>query len=316
VSSEYHIKNLVFEGGGVAGIAYGGALTVMEEHNLLENVIRVGGASAGVIVATLFAIGYTAQEIKNIIIETKFSSFKDDSFGVIRDTVRLTQDYGWHKGNAFKSWLEEYITDKFGFVNVTFKDLDLKVRNGQFGMKHLYVLGTNLTQQKSEIYSHETTPDMLIIEAVRISMSIPFFFQCVRKGDDILVDGGVADNYPIKLFDKGKYYLTYFPTDTTITNPETLGFRLDTKKEIEANKTWGNTAVKIDDLSSYIAAIISYFMETANKRHLTKKDKERTIFIDKGHIKATDFDLSDEDVSLLIQNGEEAVKSFFKLDSI
>jgi NTE family protein len=316
------IRNLIFEGGGCAGIAYGGALTLMDDHKLLDNVERVGGTSAGAITACLMAIGYSASEIQGIIKDTKFSSFQDDSFGVIRDSVRLMKDYGWHKGETFKEWLGEHITEKFGYVGVTFADLDRKVKTGMLGMKHLYVVGTNLTKQRSEIYSHETTPDMLIVDAVRISMGIPFFFQCVKNKDgDILVDGGVANNYPIKMFDKREYY-NPFPLNThpepgkSITNAETLGFRLDTQKEIDANETWGNVAVEIDDLSSYIGAVLAYFMETANKKHLTDADRRRTIFIDKAHIKATDFDLTEEDVDLLTENGRNAVKKFFGLDSV
>jgi len=159
---------------------------------------------------------------------------------------------------------------------------------------------------------------MLIADAVRISMGIPFFFQCVENKDgDILVDGGVANNYPVKMFDKRKYYNQHAKTPNSeekLFNPETIGFRLDTQEEINANKDWGNTSVEINSLSDYIGAVLSYFMETANKKHLTEADRRRTIFIDKAHIKATDFSLTDEDVDLLIKNGEKAVKKFYELE--
>lgn len=307
-----HITNMVFEGGGCAGIAYGGALVLMDKHHLLDTVDRVGGTSAGAITACLLSLGYKAHEIQSIIKETKFSSFQDDSFGLIRDSVRLIKDYGWHKGETFTRWLFRYVADKFGYTDATFKDLDRKVKTGKYGMKHLYVIGTNLSKQRAEIYSYETTPDMLIVDAVRISMGIPFFFQCVRnKAGDILVDGGVANNFPIRLFD---------PTNTTTgkqeANPETLGFRLDTSQEIIANRDWENATTEINDFGDYIGAVLTYLMEMANKRHLTECDRARTVFIDKAHIKATDFDLSDEDIDLLTKNGENAVKTFFKLDSI
>lgn len=312
------IKNLVFEGGGVAGVAYGGALTLMNEHDLLDDVIRVGGTSAGAITACLMAIGYSATEIQNIIIDTKFSSFKDDSFGVIRDSIRLMTNFGWNKGETFKTWLRKYIIKKFDYVNVTFADLDRKVKTGMFGMKHLYIVGTNLTKQRSEIYSHETTPNMSILDAVRISMGIPFFFQCIRnKEGDILVDGGIANNFPIKMFDKAKYYnkLSVNKFNKNMLNPETLGFRLDTSQEIIANRNWENATTKINDFKDYISAVLSYLMEMANKRHLTHCDCRRTVFIDKGSIKATDFNLTGDDVNLLTRNGRIAVKIFFGLDS-
>ena len=48
----YPFKNLVFQGGGVKGIAYGGALDVLDKKGILKNIIRVAGTSAGAINAT------------------------------------------------------------------------------------------------------------------------------------------------------------------------------------------------------------------------------------------------------------------------
>src|SRR5690606_11605033 len=71
----------------------------------------------------------------------------------------------------------------------------------------LYVVGTNLSTGYAEFFSHERHPDMPLIEAVRISMSIPLFFAARRFGPrkDVYVDGGVILNYPVKLFDRLRY---------------------------------------------------------------------------------------------------------------
>lgn len=42
----YPFRNLVFEGGGVKGIAYVGAMNVLEKEEILKNIVRVGGTSA------------------------------------------------------------------------------------------------------------------------------------------------------------------------------------------------------------------------------------------------------------------------------
>ena len=54
----YHFRNLVFEGGGVKGIAYIGAMKVLKDEGILQNITRVGGTSAGAINAALFALGF------------------------------------------------------------------------------------------------------------------------------------------------------------------------------------------------------------------------------------------------------------------
>ena len=97
--NKYHFKNLVFEGGGVKGIAYVGALKKLEEEDILQNIERVAGTSAGAMVAVLIGLGYTAEELRTILWDINFQNFLDDSWGFVRDTKRLLYDYGWYKGD-------------------------------------------------------------------------------------------------------------------------------------------------------------------------------------------------------------------------
>lgn len=71
------IKNLIFKGGGVLGIAYAGALTELESRDILHGIERTAGTSAGAITAALVALRYTASEIHEIVKQTDFSSFQD-----------------------------------------------------------------------------------------------------------------------------------------------------------------------------------------------------------------------------------------------
>lgn len=317
VKKSYDIKNLVLEGGGVSGSAYCGALETMHDFGLFDSIERVGGTSAGMITALLIAIGYSPSEITRIVRQTKFSSFQDDSFGVIRDSYRFIKHYGWHKGDSFKKWIKKHIQNKLGYADVTFRELSYLAGKGEANAKHLYAVGTNLTKQRVEIYSRNTTPDMLIADAARISMSIPFFFQCVRNKDgDILVDGGVANNFPIRLFDKNRFIPSmdsshFNNPEGFIINPQTLGFKLDTKTEIDIANLGIDANVKIDSIQDYTKAIVTYLMDQANTKHLTSADLNRTVLIDRAGIKATDFDLTDEDTEKLMSNGRIAVEKHF-----
>ena len=64
------VNNLVFEGAGVKGIAYVGAVQEMESKKLMDSVKRVGGTSSGAIVALMISLGYSGKEIENIILKT------------------------------------------------------------------------------------------------------------------------------------------------------------------------------------------------------------------------------------------------------
>ena len=315
--SNYNFRNLVFEGGGVKGIAYGGALHELEQRGILSDIKRVAGTSAGAITAVLLAVGYTHKEVSDIVAETNFNNFSDDSSGIVRDTKRLISDFGWHKGNFFKRWIGKHIRNKTGKKDLTFqqlKDLDNTL--------DLYLVATNLSDQVSEIFSYKHTPDVAIRDAARMSMSIPLFFKCVRYGSDkdIMVDGGVAWNYPLNIFDHTSYLdnpqngeeVDYNDSQDYVFNHETLGFRLDSRKEIEFNRSnWSNVPKEIDNILNYAIALVGFMHIMANKKHLHKNDWNRTIFIDTLDVNTTDFDLPESKIKALLKNGKKGVSDYF-----
>ena len=116
-------RNLIFEGGGVKGIAYVGAMQVLEQRGILKKIGRVGGTSAGAINALLFALGFDIPSQLQLLESTNFKKFMDDSFGVIQDIKRLTKLFGWFKGDFFSSWTGKIIKEKLGNEKATFKNL-------------------------------------------------------------------------------------------------------------------------------------------------------------------------------------------------
>src|ERR1700704_3208658 len=71
------IHNLVFEGAGIRGIAYAGAIEELENKKVLPGVKRIGGTSAGAVTALMLSLGYSANEIAGLISKTNFSKFND-----------------------------------------------------------------------------------------------------------------------------------------------------------------------------------------------------------------------------------------------
>src|SRR5262245_59229627 len=61
------VTNLVLEGGGVKGVAYAGALQVLQAKDVLPNIHQVAGTSAGSIAAALVALGYTPDEVQALL---------------------------------------------------------------------------------------------------------------------------------------------------------------------------------------------------------------------------------------------------------
>jgi NTE family protein len=290
----------------------------------------VGGTSAGAINATLFALGYDIAEQRRILKKLDFNNFMDDSWGLVRDTERLIKKFGWYKGDFFHHWISGLINKKLKNPHATFRDLR------SAGQPDLYVYGTNLSTRFGEVFSVEHTPTTRIADAVRISMSIPLFFAAFRNArNDVYVDGGVLNNFPVKLFDREKYiqksdrpkmavktsyyqeenkrFLKKHPQSSPyVYNKETLGFRLDSKQEIGVFRDGAEPQHEnVADFFDYIKALVGTLMDSQLNAHLHSDDWQRTIYIDTLGVGTTDFDLTETMKNKLEQSGRMGANHYF-----
>jgi NTE family protein len=323
----YHFRNLVFEGGGVKGVAYIGALEALEQRGILGQIRRVGGTSAGAITALLVGLNYPLGEIRNILSELDFRKLLDASFGLVRNTERLVSDFGWYKGDFFRTWVGQLIAARAGSPDATFDSLR---RRGDF--REMYFMGTNLSTRFGEVFSAEHTPRVGLADAVRISISLPLFFACRRSPrGDVYVDGGVLDNYPVKLFDREKYVgpegrrrTEYYDAHNAelqragraispyVYNKETLGFRLDSAAEIAAFRDQAEPVHRpIDDFFDYTVALVQTILGVQEDRHLHSDDWQRTVYIDTLGVRATDFTLDAAIKAALVQAGRAGCERYF-----
>lgn len=290
-----NIKNLVLEGGGVKGIAYAGAIEILEKANLLKKLKRVAGTSAGAITATLLSLQYSAKEIAEIVTGLDLTAFEDKL-----DPLRVVTKYGLYKGEAFLDWIKEKIHKKGFDPKATFKDLH------KAGCKDLYLFATDLSTRELKEFSYEITPNAIVAEAVRSSMSIPLFFEAWKftnkiPDDHIYVDGGVIYNFPLPAFDyEGE------------PNQETLGLHLD-------NLTG---KVKPSDLSydhilGYVKNLFDTMLEAqAIDFEQDPEELSRTIRIDDLGISATDFKINAKQKQKLFDSGKQAALNYLKKNGI
>ena len=313
-------ENLVFEGAGIRGIAYSGVLKEMENSGILKDISRVGGTSAGAITALMVSLGYNSKEIYEIISETKFQKFNDGEFIFFGGFSRLTKKYGWYKGDEFTKWLEKIIENKTGDSEITFKKLDEKK------YKQLYVTATCMNKQKLLIFSSETYPQMKVKDAVKISMSIPLYFEAVFidslgrvyknnkkiKNLDVVVDGGIIGNFPIFIFDS----ITVDSSNNKIRTPNfrTLGVRIDSDSQIKSDSIDKELApIEINKISDYLGAFYIIILENLNRNQLIPEDWERTISISSVGISPKIKKLTPDQKMALIKSGEQHTQAFFKL---
>ena len=158
-------ENLVFQGGEPKGIAYIGALRVLEKKKVLGNIRRLAGTSSGAITTTFLALGYSVDEAEQHLMGMQLIEFMDSSvdkkalialisspknegctFSKVLGHIRNSFEYskilhhflnspGLCKGDVFLQWISQAIKDKTGDPNLTFGEL--RDRAGSHGFKHL-----------------------------------------------------------------------------------------------------------------------------------------------------------------------------------
>ena len=291
-------RNLAVEGGGVKGLAYPGALQVLQTADILPKIERVAGTSAGSIVAALIALGYSPEQMQSLMLDLDFKQFEDGS--TLGGPGRFFTRFGWFKGDYFLEWMQCRVKERTGNPNATFADL----HKDPAKFNDLYVLSTDLSRRRSQVVSNDTSPDLPVAQAVRASMSIPLFFEAFYVDDalfketgqkqDLFVDGGVLDNYPIELFDQDGV------------NPQTLGLHLFDQGAPR------NPDYKIDSFPEYARNLFEALLNVqVNAFKNSPDDQKRTIIINNLGVRTTDFDLSQELKCKLIQQGVIAACKHF-----
>ncbi|CAH1795631.1 unnamed protein product [Owenia fusiformis] len=206
----YDYTNLILEGGGNKGLAYCGAIKILDEKGIFSNLYRYAGSSAGAMMATLLAFGYSSSEIEDIARRESPQTFLDAKFGIVSLLWNLIRHKGWHPGKRVETICQFYAEKKFGNPKLSF--MELYEKSG----RELCIIVTNLTTMSVEYFHPKTTPDVSIALAVRMSAALPGMVQPVileRHGiKHCYIDGGVLCNYPIHCFDG--WYLSMDPKDS------------------------------------------------------------------------------------------------------
>lgn len=288
------IENLVFRGGGVKGIAYCGALRVLSEQGMLDNVKRYAGSSAGAITAALLAVGYTIEEMENTFRTLDMLQFKDSKGSLIAKAERLYKKFALYEGNYFFTWMTGCIEKKTN-PNITFKEL-----KETFG-KELVIVGACISHMEVVYFNYKEFPDMPIRDALRISMSIPIMFEPVRIQDHVYVDGGLADNFPLFVFDSEENTTSCRHANV---NMKTLGMFL------QENKTREAVTRDINKIKDFMECLLDTVKLRIATLAIKPGDSERTMYIQTHHIRATDFDISEDEKNLLYDEGQKAARLF------
>ena len=273
----------LFGGGAVRGISYIGTIKALEELKISSETL--GGSSVGSIFASLLAVGYSSEELKDIFAQVNFNLFKDISIGI-------GPIFAFSKGEVFLEWIRELIEKKFygdkyqKNLNkaVTFRDID----------KNLIIITTDLKSFKCVEFSKKETPDYEIASAIRISCSMPGLMKPLEYNNMLLVDGDLQKSYPMwKLSD-----------NIFKSNDRILEFRLE--GYYEENEITGV------DYANAVYSCMTACSTDFVKSLYGEKDRFDYIVLNTGDIVVVDFNINEEKRNELIKSGFEQTMRYFK----
>ncbi len=188
---------LVLEGGGALGLAHIGVIQWLEEHRIPVNY--VAGTSMGGLVGGIYATGYSAAEVKDLVETINWDQvlqgqtpYKDLSFRRKQDAVEYPNhlEFGLRKGLQFPEGFNSgqdvvMILDRIALPYSEVKDFnDLPIP--------FACVATDLVTSKAFVFRQGS-----LSLALRSTMSLPGIFSPVRWDGHIFADGGLMDNLPI-----------------------------------------------------------------------------------------------------------------------
>ena len=174
------------------------------DPNFLKKVKTIIATSGGTIVACLIALGYDFVTIKNYLMNIDFKSFKNI------DYLNIYNGYGIDSGDNITSMMRNIIKKKVGDGDATLEDLH------DFSGIELIFTGTCLNTYTTTYFSYKTYPNMPLVTAIRISISIPFYFTHVNYNDKVYVDGALLEYFPVSKTEELKKNGTIKQSDTII----------------------------------------------------------------------------------------------------
>jgi predicted acylesterase/phospholipase RssA len=238
---------------------------------------------------------------------------------IYRHVFSFEEAGGLYSADAFVEWLIEKL------------DADGRAYSGktlaQFHEatgRHFTVIAADTSEGQMLILNHNTAPDLPVVMAVRMSMSVPLLWQEViwqagwgtYRGDDIaghaIVDGGVVSNFPIELFLSTSPHVMALmgePSD------DVMGFLLDEKKVVPnaPDKPGSNIKESNIDLGNVASvrriAGLANTMSQAHDKLVMRDYKQKVVRLPAKGYGTTEFDMTDGRREALIQAGYDVTKA-------
>ena len=250
---------LVLSGGGAKGLAHIGALKIIEESGI--KVDYIGGASMGAIVGALYALGYSAQQLDSIFRNTDFNN-------LIQDNVP----------RSAKTFYEKEDSERYA-LTLPFENFKVSFPQAISGGQNIYNLLVQLLFHVKDVQDFrklpipfvcmatnvETGEEVLLDrgylpEAIMASGTFPSLFEPAEINGQILIDGGVVNNYPINhVTDMGADIIIGVDVQHDLATRESLSSATEILLQINNYRTVNDMKKKSKETDIYIRPDIDEF---------------------------------------------------------
>ncbi len=250
---------LVLSGGGAKGFAHIGVLKVIDSLGIKIN--HIAGTSMGAIVGSLYASGYSGQQLDSI-----FRSLDFDN--VINDILP----------RSARTLYERENNEKYAVI-LPFDNFKLKLPSALSRGQNVFSLMSKLTLHVSEIKDFDKLPipffcvatnvengKVVILDSgslarsVTASGALPSLFQPVEIDGKLLIDGGVVNNYPVdELLAKGMDVIIGVDVQDGLAKREDMTSALDVLLQINNFRTISDMTLKSEKTDIYIKPDIKDF---------------------------------------------------------
>ena len=306
-TSDHLYENLAFEGGGVRGYAYAGAIKQLDDMDYLKNFKRFSGTSVGALFASMLACDFSADQILAAKDRLDFSSFSP-SFS-LRSLYCVWDYYGMNCTDELKKQFCEILKDKVD-PEITMKEL-FKLTG-----KELVIVTCCLSRKKPVYLHHACFPNVKLVDAMIASVSVPYIFQPSTfdwlGSNDYYVDGGIVDNYPIWVYNdiESLYNGDLHTVDKDYISPQTLGLKLLCKGEKNDSEVF-NDRKDLNNLTRFSSALLNTLMLQIERSDISPTYIMQTVSIKTGTISFIDFKIDSDKIDELVKNGHIGVCLFF-----
>lgn len=174
----------MMSGGGFSALVYIGVIRYLQQESI--DIPNIAGTSMGSVFALLYSLGVNMGEfekrVKSIVSTPTFRHYQ-------LDWIKWIQAACFEDGQRFVDVLDGLISPSMTFME-----------HAKHTGKNLVVCATCITTMQPVYFSVDTTPQVVVLDAIRASCAIPGIIQPVKIGSNCYIDGAIVMNVPVLAF--------------------------------------------------------------------------------------------------------------------